>query len=75
MDEVEAAVMLQETYQDAPRGRKDLDVILFGIRYPDELSGMNISRMVRLANITPKHSHDVNVNYGIRLAEFVEMRA
>ena len=68
----EAAHILREMYRKAPKGGKATSIHLFGIIYAKELSGLNIADIADQA--TGYKSYQVEINHGIRLAEYVQLK-
>lgn len=64
----EAARRLREMYNDPATGRV-VSVHLFGIRYADELPGMNLKEVAERAGI-PK-SYGTEIGKGMTLADYV----
>lgn len=65
---------LQRTYKEAPRGEVATSIILFGIRNADDLSRISVADLARQAKLTEKGSFGVEVNHGIRLAKYVQLK-
>ena len=60
-------------YQDAPPNKeKALSVHLFGIKYADQIEGMSVKEIVVGAGLP--ESYTTEINKGINLAKYVEMR-
>ena len=68
----EAANILREMRQKAPKGGKTTCILLFGIKYAKELSGLSVADIAERA--TGYKSHETEINYGIRLAEYVQLK-
>lgn len=69
----DAANKLREAYFDAPKGLKATNVHLFGIKYADQLPGMNLHDLAELAGLP--RSYGVEINKGKNLAQFVELKS
>lgn len=67
----EAVRILAETYRSAPHGEKTVAVHLFGIRYAEELSHMDISHMD--IDAIGKH-YDGRIREGMKLAKWVKLK-
>ncbi len=68
----EAANILREMYRKAPIGEKATSIHLFGIKYAKELGGLSIADIAERA--TGHKSYQVEINKGIRLAEYVQLK-
>ena len=64
----EAAAKLRQMYTAAPRGEKAFSVILFGLMYVDDLEGLSIPEVVRMASITPGNGYGTHVHGGMSVA-------
>lgn len=64
----EAARLLRAMYDDPKTGRA-VSVHLFGIRYADELRGMNANEVAARAEIP--ESYATEIRKGMKLAEYV----
>jgi len=66
---------LHEMYYNAPCKEKALMVHLFGIKYADVIktSGYNLKEILKLAGI--KESYCVEINKGINLSKYVEVKS
>ena len=71
LTERQAIQMLRDAYENAPYGEKMLRVQLFGIRYAEQLEGMNLGRLALEA--TGKEL-GVELRYGVKLAGYVVLR-
>ena len=71
MTEAEASAILHDLYEQAPEGKKMLGILLFGIKYADELAGLSSTRIA--AQATGKKHFDTEINYGKNLAEYVTL--
>ena len=65
---------LRRTYREAPRGEVATSIILFGIRFADDLSRISVADLARQAKLTEKGSFGVEVNHGIKLAKYVQLK-
>ena len=71
LTERQAIQMLRDSYENAPYGEKMLSIQLFGIRYADQLEGMNLGNLALEA--TGKEL-GVELRYGVKLAGHVVLR-
>ena len=65
---------LRRAYRDAKisgNGEVAETIILFGIKYADELRDVNLKYLVEMA--TEKGSYTLELRYGIRLAKYVQL--
>ena len=67
----EAAIILKEMYDGAPRGEKTTSAMLFGIKYAHELEGVPTTEIVARSGL-PK-SYEMELNNGKNLARYVEV--
>ena len=72
MTEDEAVRILREMCEKAPRNEKSTYIHLFGIKYAQELAGLSLSTVAERA--TGYKSYEVEINKGIRLAKYVQIR-
>lgn len=72
MDISEAARILAERYNSAPKDHKVVRAHLFGIQYADEIRNMSCSEIVALAELPD--SYGTEVRKGIKLSEFVILK-
>ena len=70
MTEDELVRILQKAIETAPIGEKAISVVMFGIRYTDELSRVSVAAVCKAAGI-PGWSE---VNKGVMLAKYVTIR-
>ena len=68
----EAVRKLAQTYQAADNGEKTVAAVLFGIRYADEISGMDITRMSKDA-LDGKYMAS-RIRVGMKLAKWVTLK-
>ena len=71
LTERQAIQLLREAYENAPVGEKMLSIQLFGIRYAEQLKGMNLGRLALEA--TGKEL-GVELRYGVKLAGYVILK-
>ncbi len=74
MTEDDAARELSEWKRNAPTGEEAATVILFGIKYADELRRMSYASVARKANISSSHSYGTELGYGVTLAKYVQLK-
>lgn len=65
----ELAEVLRNMWESAPKGGKSIMVHLFGIRYADELEGMDLKVIAELAGL--RRSMGTEIYKGSRLAQYV----
>ena len=70
MTEEELAKLLREAMETAPTGEKAIFVVMFGIRYADELGRVSIPAVCTAAGIGGWSE----VNKGVGLAKYVTFR-
>ena len=68
MTETELASLLRETYETAPYRRKHSFVVLFGIKYSEQLKSHSISSVCALSGIG---KWGPQVSMGVQLADYV----
>ena len=68
----EATALLRAMRRKAPPGELSLQAILFGIKYHDELGGVNLNDLS--AQMGSRTLCDVQLRHGIKLAKYVELR-
>ncbi len=68
----QASEILAQMYQEASPGEKVLSIHLFGIKYADQIEGMSVKEIVAGAGLP--ESYTTEINKGINLAKYVEMR-
>ncbi len=72
--EEHAAEVLAMAYQNAPYGEQTTQLLLFGIKYADDLEHLSLGRIVKLAHARGLHpTANVEVNHGRRLAKYVTL--
>ena len=69
----EAAVRLRASYTSASSGDKAVTVHLFGIRHAMALSGLPLKELAARAGLS--ESYATELRKGVRLAEFVDLKA
>ena len=68
-----AAAKLKSMYRvDAPRGKKGPYLILFGIKYVDDLVWLPLASVIRKAGLHP--TANVEIRYGMKLADYVDIK-
>lgn len=68
-----AAAKLKSMYRvDAPRGKKGPYLILFGIKYADDLARLPLASVIREAGL--HRSADVQIRHGMKLADYVDIK-
>ena len=68
-----AAATLRRMYRDdAPRGEKAPFLILFGIKYADDLPRLPLARIIREAGL--HRTANIEIRYGMKLAKYVEIK-
>ena len=68
-----AAAKLKRMYRvEAPRGKKGPYLILFCIKYADDLARLSLSRVIREAGLHP--TANVEICYGMKLADYVDIK-
>ncbi len=70
MTEQKAICMLRDLYEHAPEGMKAVAPILFGLKYADELAGHSLARIAAQGS---RACYDVELRYGVKLAEYVTL--
>ena len=73
MTEDEAVHILRDMCEKAPKDEKTAYIHLFGIKYAQELRALNIPTVAERG--TGYKSYEVEINKGIRLAKYVQLRA
>lgn len=69
----EAADILRRMYkQDAPRGKKGPYLILFGLKYGDDLAGLSLASVIREAGL--HRTANIEIRYGMKLADYVQIK-
>ena len=68
----EAAKILRRAYCQAPKGKKTTGLHLFGIKYADELSEVDLNQLIKKAGI--RDSYYTEIRKGIRLSEYVNLK-
>ena len=68
----EAAKILRNAYCQAPNGKKSTGLHLFGIKYADELSKVDLNQLIKKAGI--RDSYYAEIRKGIRLSEYVNLK-
>ncbi len=80
MDVYEAARELSAMNAKAPYKEKTISLILFGIKYGDEISSISMTELQDIAQIPKvngqgtRASVDIEVKQGIRLSQYVQLR-
>lgn len=72
MNVEEAAKILRRAYRRAPKGKKSTGLHLFGIKYADELSDVDLNQLIKKAGI--RDSYYAEIRKGIRLSEYVNLK-
>ncbi len=71
-DEEHAAELLAQAYLDAPYKEKKTQLVLFGIRYADDLQALSLPRIAELAHEYGLYAtSNVEVSMGRNLAKYV----
>lgn len=71
----EAANALREYCRTAPPGEKPVFVVLFAIKYAQELDALdNNAAVARKARLSDKDSYDTEIGYGRKLAKYVTLK-
>ena len=69
----EAAATLRRMYRDeAPAGQKGPYLILFGVKYADDLARLSLASVIREAGL--HRSANVEIRYGTKLAKYVQIK-
>ena len=68
----DAAYRLWKMHHEAPRGEKAIAPVVFGIRHSEEVQRYSALAIVRQSGIP--ESYSVEVGYGSKLANHVELR-
>ena len=68
----EAAKRLKDEYANAPQGEKGPSLILFGIKYANDLAHLSLSRVIRESGI--HRSADIQIRHGMKLTKYVELK-
>ena len=68
----EAAAVLKRMYRDAPAGEKGPCLILFGIKYVDDLARLSLRSVIRESGL--HRSADVQIRHGMKLEKYVQIR-
>ncbi len=68
----EAIRILSDMYSQAPYSETALQVHLFGIKYADQLKGLNIHDIAERA--TGNRNWGVEINKGRNLAQYVKLK-
>lgn len=69
MTEAEAIAILHDLYEHAPRDKQVLGILLFGVKYADELAGHSLASIASQA--TGKAHYAGEIKHGMNLAEYV----
>ena len=70
----EVAKALREYRRAAPDGEKAVFVILFAIKYAEELDAVNNNQAVATAaHLTDANSYSIEIGYGRKLAKYVTL--
>ena len=72
MTEDDAIRRLRDMYRNAPYREKAASIHLFGIKYANELSNLNLKAIAEQA--TGHESYHSEIHKGIRLAKYVQLR-
>ena len=72
MTEDDAISKLREMYENAAPNEMAVNIHLFGIKYADELAGLNLKNVARQA--TGRVSYHTEIRKGINLAKYVALR-
>ena len=67
-----AAILRQMHRHDAPWGEKGVYVILFGLKYADDLARLSLASVIRESGIYP--TANVEIRYGMKLAKYVHIK-
>ena len=68
----EAIRILSDMYHNAPEGEMAVQVHLFGIKYTDQLNGLNPNYIAERA--TGYRSYGAEINKGRNLARYVKLK-
>lgn len=72
--EKKLGVLLSEMYKQAPEGDKVTFIHLFGIKYADSIKNNKLSIKKILEYSSVKSSFATEVNKGVKLAKYVEVK-
>ena len=73
MTENELGAKLKEVYENAPQGDKTLQLLLFGIKFADEIEKNELTAN-RLLEIAGLGKLGPGLNSGIKLSKYVELK-
>lgn len=65
----ELGAILSDTYENAPRGKQVIMVLLFGVRYREEIDRVGLKDVIATSGIPLGYLAEVNK--GMNLAEYV----
>lgn len=75
MTEVELAKELKKVYEDGAKNKEKTTMIhLFGIKYGEVIRGQNYTPKQILKYAEMDESYHVEINKGIKLAKYVEIK-
>lgn len=80
MDIHEAARALRNMNRKAPTDQKTISLILFGIKYANEIRSLSMTELQNIAQIPkidgsgPRVSISVEVNQGIAMSQYVKLQ-
>jgi hypothetical protein len=70
----ELSSVLKEMYENAPKGDRVAMIHLFGIKYANEIRSSEYSPREILKNAHMHESYQVEINKGINLAKYVNVK-
>ena len=68
----EAGDVLRRMHSGALHGEKSISLIIFGVKYADDLEGMTLASVIQKSGIHP--TADVEIGYGMKLAQYVQIK-
>ena len=68
----EAAKILGEMRENAPRGEKEIQAILFAIKYHDRIEGISHEELSSLVGNGPD-TCSMELRYGVKLSNYVTL--
>jgi hypothetical protein len=72
MTVAEAARLLRNMYYNAPEGEMVTNLLLFGIKYADEIHSLSLRQLVDYAAMPA--SYTLQIRHGINLSKYVELK-
>ncbi|MDE2715706.1 MAG: hypothetical protein OXI33_01655 [Chloroflexota bacterium] len=71
----ELVAELVRAYREAPHNEINARIILFGIKYADDLRHVNVSDIEEaVSELTERNSYAPEISNGVKLAKYVELK-